>query len=340
MKLINILAKIQRGQHTMKSTTSTRTFRTRLMRGTAFSLSLLLAMVHSSTVFATIDNTVTVNANSPTGPIPPVTANENVDVINAAPQISINKTHTFAPGGDANSNGLVDAGDVILFSYIVTNAGNVSLANIAVTDTLFDGTGAAPTILVPASVTTDAGPATGDSVDTNTADALWGKLGPADVVTFTSTYTVTAGDISGAGGGSPLDNDIDTTGQAVGSYDPGTGSISVSANDADPVPLNVVPSMLVSKVASPDTNVAAGTTVTYTYTITNNGTVPLTNVTLTDDVTAGSGPDPVPVFVSWTNQAGSSVNTTTNVITTLNPGAVAVFTGSYVVTQNDVDTRQ
>jgi uncharacterized repeat protein (TIGR01451 family) len=114
--------------------------------------------------------------------------------------------------------------------------------------------------------------------------------------------------------------------------------VQVTATDPDPVPLNVLPSLTVSKVGTPDTNVPAGTVVTYTYTVTNNGTVPLTNVTLADNVTAGSGPDPTPVFASWTTQNSSTV--AGNTLTLFNPGAVAVFTGTYTVTQSDVDTLQ
>jgi uncharacterized repeat protein (TIGR01451 family) len=134
---------------------------------------LTLALAHAAPAFATINNTVTVTANGPGGPIPPVTATENVDVINANPLISINKTHTFAPGGDLNSNGLVDAGDVILFNYAVTNTGNVTLANVVASDTLFEGTGTAPAI-APGNVAT---------------------LAPGALTNYTATYTVVAGDL-------------------------------------------------------------------------------------------------------------------------------------------------
>ncbi len=275
---------------------------------------LLLATSQVAPAFATIDNTVTVTANGPGGPIAPVTATENVDVADAVPQVAINKTHTFAPGGDLNNNGLVDPGDIILFNYAVTNPGNVTLSNVVVTDSAFQGTGTAP-IVAPATVA---------------------SLAPGGTANFTSTYTVVAGDLVISGNG---DNDLDTTGTVNASYVPTVGpAVPVTASDPDPVPLNVLPSMTVTKVGTPDTNVPAGTTVTYTYTVTNNGTVPLTNVTLTDNVTAGSGPDPVPTFASWTTQNGSTV--AGNTITLLNPGAVAVFTGTYTVTQSDVDTLQ
>ncbi len=307
-------------------------------RSVRITAALAIMLAQTVPAFATIDNTVTVNANGPGGPIAPVTATENVDVINAAPVIAINKTWTFAPGGDVNNNGFVDAGDTVLFNYAVSNTGNVSLLDVVVSEVTappgtFQGTGTVPTVTVPTLVTTDAGPASGDSVDPTTGDGDWDKLGPGDVITFTSTYTVQPGDLIIAGN---ADNDLDTVGQVVAAPINGTPT-QVSATDPEPVPLNVLPSLTVTKVGTPDTNVPAGTTVTYTYTVTNNGTVPLTNVTLTD-VSTGSGPDPVPAFASWTTQAGSTVSG--NTITLLNPGAVAVFTGTYLVTQNDVDTLQ
>jgi uncharacterized repeat protein (TIGR01451 family) len=282
-------------------------------RMTGLALSLLALGTQASPVWATIDNTVTVSGTAPDSSPVTATDTENVDVQNAAPQISLNKTHTFAPGGDLNNNGLVDAGDIILFTYTVTNPGNVTLSNIVASDTAFQGTGTTPSIS-PATVA---------------------SLAPGGTATFTSTYTVPAGDLVIPAN---LDNDIDTTGQAVGNYDPGTGNVVLSATDPDAVPLNIVPLLSVSKTASPSTNVPVGTVVTYTYTVTNGGTVPIANVTLADNVTAGSSPDPVPAFSSWTTQNGSTV--TGNTITLLNPGAVAVFTGTYTVTQSDVDTLQ
>jgi uncharacterized repeat protein (TIGR01451 family) len=282
-------------------------------RVTGMALALATLLNTTAPVWATVDNTVTVSGTAPDSSTVTATGSATVDVQNAAPQISLNKTHAFAPGGDLNNNGLVDPGDVILFTYTATNTGNVTLANVVASDTAFQGTGTAPTIS-PASVA---------------------SLAPGGTTSFTSTYTVVAGDLVISGN---VDSDLDSTGQVVGNYNPGTGNTTVTATDPEAVPLNVVPSLTVAKTGTPSTNVPAGTVVTYTYTVTNSGTVPITNVTLSDNVTAGSGPNPVPVFASWTTQNGSTVSG--NTITLLNPGAVAVFTGTYTITQSDVDTLQ
>jgi uncharacterized repeat protein (TIGR01451 family) len=304
-------------------------------------LAAILLMAGSITAYAAVTNSVTVSGTGPSGPPGGVTANatESVDVEDDAPAIAVVRSFTFAPGGDVNNNGLVDAGDQIVYSYAVHNAGNVTLSNVNVND-IHDGTGTAPTFLTPASVTTDNGSAPAgtlsDSTDVGaTNDGDWDTLGPDDFVTFTSTpYTVTPADLAAL---SSADGDIDGTVTATGSYDPGAAPVTVNGTGSSPVPLNILPSLEVSKVASQDTNVAAGTVVVYTYRVRNNGTVPITNVTLAD-THKGVLNALTPTFASWITDTGSS--NTGNTIDVLAPGDEAEFTASYTVTQADVDSVQ
>lgn len=305
------------------------------MRYTAAPLALLMAAANITPAFATIDNTVTATGTPPSGPAGSVisTATENVDVADATPTLTVVKAWSFAPGGDINNNGLVDAGDVIAYTYTVTNTGNVTLADVATSDA-HDGTGAPLVVLVPASVTTDNGTA-GDSTDVPVpADGDWDTLGVGDVITFTSTYTVVAGDLTAP---TSADGDIDNTATVTGNYNPGTGNLVVNDTSSTFVPLNIVPALSVSKVADDDTNVVVGQVVVYTYTVTNNGNVPLTNVTLADTHNGIPGAL-VPAFVTFTTNTGST--NTGNTINVLQPGDVATYTASYTVTQNDIDTRQ
>ena len=165
------------------------------------------------------------------------------------------------------------------------------------------------------------------------------------MITFTSTYTVVAGDLSGAGGGTGTsftgaaepDGYLDNTATATSGYNDGTGNVAVTDTDTRSIQLDIQPSLLISKAADDATNVVAGQVVTYTYTVTNAGNVPITNVTLAD-THKGTPGALTPAFASWTVQNGSTV--TGNTIDTLEPGAVAVFTASYTVIQSDVDTLQ
>lgn len=304
-------------------------------------LALLLLMAGSLAAYAAVTNSVTATGTGPSGPAGGVTAsaNESVDVEDDAPAVAVVRSWSFAPGGDINNNGLVDAGDQIVYSYAVHNSGNVTLSDVNVND-VHDGTGAALAFITPASVTTDNGSAgagtINDSTDNNANnDGDWDRLGPNDFITFTSQpYTVVAGDLAAL---TSVDGDIDGTVTAAGSYDPGTGQVTVNGTGSAPVPLNILPSLEVTKVASQDTNVPAGTVITYTYRVKNNGTVPVTAITLAD-THKGVLNALVPTFASWITDTGSS--NTGNTIDVLAPGDEAEYTATYTVTQADVDTLQ
>ena len=323
--------------------------RKRMLRFSVAPLALFVAVTQVAPAYATIDNTVTASGTAPGSVAVQVQATETVDVVDDAPAITVLKAVSFAnPGDDADGDGLADAGDVVTYTYTVTNSGNVTLTDVSVAD-VHDGAGTAPTVAVPTVVTTDAGSAPAgtlnDSSDTVTGDGNWDVLGPGDVITFTSTYTVVAADLAAAGGGTGTgfsgnaepDGFIDNTATASGSYDDGSGPTVVTDSDTRNIELDIAPSLQISKVADDDTNVVAGQTVTYTYTVTNNGNVPISGITLSDEHKGVVGAL-TPAFSSFTTNTGST--NSGNTITVLQPGDVAVYTATYVVTQSDVDNLQ
>jgi uncharacterized repeat protein (TIGR01451 family) len=83
------------------------------------------------------------------------------------------------------------------------------------------------------------------------------------------------------------------------------------------VTLEPNPSIDMVKSASQSTY-ALGDVITYTFTVTNNGTVTLTNVSVSDPLAGLSAIAPASVA-------------------TLAPGATQVFTATYTFTQDDVD---
>ena len=87
----------------------------------------------------------------------------------------------------------VAAGELVTYTYVVTNNGNQVISGITLSDA-HGGSGPAPT---PAdeTLTADNG-TTGDSVNGPVDDGVWNALGPGDVVTFTATYTVTQNDVN------------------------------------------------------------------------------------------------------------------------------------------------
>jgi uncharacterized repeat protein (TIGR01451 family) len=116
-----------------------------------------------------VANAVVASANDPqavpavqdTGTVLTATA-----TIPATPSLSIDKT--------ADTAGPLTVGQVINYSYLVTNTGNVTITGVNVTETAFNGTG------LPVPNPTTVGSTT---------------LAPGGTVTFVASYTVTQADI-------------------------------------------------------------------------------------------------------------------------------------------------
>ena len=145
-----------------------------------------------------------------------------------------------------------------------------------------------------------------------------------------------------AGSGASL-ADITNAATATGTYNGNPIPPSNIATAAVPVDVGV-PNLVVTKTAAPDTNVPAGTVVTYTYTILNAGAQTLSNISLAD-VHNGSGPAPVPLGEFVSSDLGTlndSINGTLNdgIWLSLAPNDTVTMTATYTVTQQDVDTRQ
>jgi uncharacterized repeat protein (TIGR01451 family) len=111
-------------------------------------------------------------------------ASASVKVIPGAARLRVTKTASVTSG--------VKPGDIITYTYAVTNDGTLTVTGISLSDA-HDGSGAPP---VPGSeqLTADAG-VSGDSTDATLSDGVWSVLAPGDTVTFTATYTVTQTDL-------------------------------------------------------------------------------------------------------------------------------------------------
>ncbi|MEZ5870931.1 MAG: hypothetical protein R3D32_03620 [Nitratireductor sp.] len=130
-----------------------------------------------------IDNTATANGTG-AGGSGPVSASSSVAVtLNLNPSISLTKV--------ADDDTLVNAGQVITYTYTVTNNGNQTLTNVNVADTHKGVPGA----LVPAfsSFTINNGDG-GGNFSTNSGNTLT-VLYPGDQAVFTATYTVLQDDV-------------------------------------------------------------------------------------------------------------------------------------------------
>ncbi len=230
-------------------------------------------------------NTATVTGTPPVGD--PVTDDDVVTTPLAQdPSIELVKT--------ADTSALSDppqVGEVITYAFAVTNTGNVSLTNVTIADAL-------PGVVVTG------GPAVIEPGDT-------------DTTTFTATYALVPADL--------------TAGEVIN-----TATVSGTPPVGDPVtddstvtnPLAQVPGIELVKSITDETSLDDGADVgdiiSYAFTVTNTGNVPLFNVVVTDAlpgvVQAGG---PIPVMNPAAAADGTDVDSTT-------------FTATYALTAADV----
>ncbi|WP_035088216.1 DUF7507 domain-containing protein, partial [Aquimarina muelleri] len=217
------------------------------------------------------------------------------------PFLDITKTSTGV--ADTNGNGIIDVGDTINYTFVVTNTGNVDLTGISVTDV--------NATIVPAT----------------TIDLVAGAV---DNSTYTASYVITAGDITTGNftntavasapnplGGAAVTDDSDDPNDAT-NVDPN--------NDGSPDDPTVTdlrqPLLDITKTSTGvvDTNgsgiLDAGDTINYTFVVTNRGNIDLTGISVTD--------------------ANATVVPATTI--DLIVGAVdnSTYTASYVITAGDI----
>jgi VCBS repeat-containing protein len=136
-------------------------------------------------------------------------------------------------------------GDTVTYTYTVTNPGSEPLSDVSVTDDKVEH------------VNYQSGDTNGD-----------GKLDTDETWVFTATHTITADDPS------PLVNN----GAAAG-----TNSLSQTIIAWTSASVDILqPAIAINKTAEP-VEAHEGDIITYTYTVTNPGNVPLSNVSVTDD---------------------------------------------------------
>ena len=166
---------------------------------------------------------------------------------NAVPAIQVVKSSTTTT--------ITAAGQVVPYTFTVTNVGNVTLTNVTVTDA---NCAAAPAY---------------QSGDTNTNS----NLELTETWVYTCSHTVTQAEVDAGGN---LSNTV-------------TADSTESGPDTDTlnIPITQAPAMTVNKTATlndgvvaPSGEVNVGDTITYGFEITNTGNVTLTSVTVSDDL--------------------------------------------------------
>ncbi len=251
-----------------------------------------------------ISNTATA-AGDPPGdvPPPPEASSGSMVPITPEPSLSIDKSVLTIPAN-------VTAGTIITYNYTVENTGNVSISNVA---------------------PIDLGPTFNGVTGTN---ALSGysptvaQLAPGTSQLFTATYEISQQDLDNMAAAADPTTAIANTATADG--EPANGTIP-------PVPPSTVetgvapdPMLELIKTSSIVAPVAAGSVVTYTFSLRNSGNVTISNPIITD---AQCQTPASPLSFS----SGYVSGDTGVIAQSLDVGETWVFSCGYAITQTDLD---
>jgi uncharacterized repeat protein (TIGR01451 family) len=181
-------------------------------------------------------------------------ATVTVPAIPATPLVSVQK-FANAANGDTSP---ISAGEVIQYSYLVTNTGNVDLTSVAVADDTVPGV-SCPIPAAPG-------------------------LAPGQFETCTGTYTAGALDAA--------NNNVTNTATAAGTDAAGATSplsppVTVSIPEGSPAPTVEIHKSAAVTPSSDQDGVTLGDHISYTYIVTNTGNVNLSSVAV-NDPTGGS----------------------------------------------------
>lgn len=208
-------------------------------------------------------NTATVNANSPKGDVTDED-DDSVPLQPGTPGIELVKSHAAQDVTDVNGNGITDAGDTVLFSFVATNTGEIPLTNTRLTDPNLAAAGVA---LQNGGVIGDL--AVGASA-TLKSEAYTITAADEDRGYFLNVATVDADSPRG-----PVNDDDDDRIPAQ----PGTPGIDIVKSHAETDVVDV----------NGDGVTNVGDTVVFTLTGKNIGNLPLTEVVITDQILADAG---------------------------------------------------
>ncbi|MBK9462149.1 MAG: DUF11 domain-containing protein [Sphingobacteriales bacterium] len=289
-----------------------------------------MVVVHStggSLVDDLSDSSNPADANETGTPSDPA-GDDPTNTLLSAPDISLVKGSSLALGADNQAT----PGDLITYTYVATNTGTVDLTSVALTEQLasFSGTGTLPT----------------PSFVSSTMASLSGTLLVGESATYTATYAITAADINArfvdnqaqAVGTSPANvvvNDLSDSSNPADANETGTSS-DLNGDDPTNTPIAQTPAIAIVKGSDlylgADGVVNPGDEITYTYTVTNTGNVPLTNVSIDEQETSFTGTFADLSSVNY--EANSS--TQGSAVGTLLVGESATYTATYAITAADI----
>jgi uncharacterized repeat protein (TIGR01451 family) len=180
----------------------------------------------------------------------PVNSNQDDETVNAV----VNRALTLVKTATPDTYDAV--GDVISYSYLVTNSGNVTLYQPFTIDD--------------------------DTSTDESCPAAPASLAPGESITCSASYTITQADLDAGS--------VTNVASATGKDAPEGGNDVTSPTDEETVTAVPNPSIDIEKSTNgqdadtaPGPEILVDGTVTWEYVVTNDGNVTLTNVTVTDD---------------------------------------------------------
>jgi hypothetical protein len=311
----------------------------RLMRGLGVS-ALTLAMFASQAgpAFAAIDNTATANGTPAAGTLTPPNDSESVLVAPATPALTVVKT--AAAPVEQGSDGVINSGDTITYTYVITNSGNVTIDSVAPVESAtypqFNTVAGTGTMGAFTLVSTTNGATSGAT------------LAPGESGTWTGVYTLSNVDAYRAAGlVAASANAVENRAIATGTPVTGTLAAVTPSNVESEIPANPKLSIVKSFVFTTDTGTAnradVGDVITYTYTVVNTGNVTINNLSI-NDVHEGAALSGEPSAEALSSDGPLAPGTTSTdaladnaVWSVVRPGATVTFTYVHTVTQAEVD---
>ena len=229
---------------------------------------------------------------------------------------------------DSNSNNTNDSGDVIVYTIIVQNTGNVSLSSLSLVDNLTDGDGNPLALSV------------GPVFNSSDASSAQGNLAVGEVATYSATYTIS----QLAANTQSIINSVEVTASSPGNSnnvfdisDDGDDSDGNTSSDSTVITTTSGGSLEVTKTATiadnGDGTNGAGDIINYTITIENIGGQTITGITIVDNLTDNNG-------ISLTLDQGPDYVTSSSgsLQGTLVAGEIATYSASYEITNAAADS--
>lgn len=253
------------------------------------------------------------------------------------PQVRVLKSADVrnADGSDDLDEVIDTAGDVIDYTVLVTNIGNVSLNNFQMTDDLVG------------SLFDENGDGVIDAADVVSGDNGNGILDVGEQWVFRGQYQVTQADIDNRGNFDGPDADALNDNVMRNGVDVTTETIDQAISGADDVftEMDYRPVILLEKTAellNTDGSLdedglidTAGELIQYQLNVRNAGNVTLSDLNVVDPLTLDSMDKNGDGVINLLDSDGGDVNGNG----LLDVGETWVFSGSYQVTQDDIDSR-